>query len=106
MSRLCKRRGVDDDIYDVARYLLDQSEDAARRFVDAVQLTLKDLAGRPGIGSLKRFQDPLLADVRTWWVKGFPNHLIYYIAMADGIDVLAVMHGSRDAEALLGDRVA
>ena len=93
MSRIRRRLGVDDDIFDIAVWLAEKSESAAARFVDAVQKTLKDLAPTPGMGSLKDFDDPMLANVRTWQIKGFPNHLIYYIAMDDGIDVLAIMHG-------------
>ena len=61
-----------------------------------MQTTLKDLARTPGVGSRKDFEEPALAEVRTWWVKGFPNHLIYYIALENGIDVLAVMHGAQE----------
>ena len=105
MSRIHRRRGVDDDIYGLAVYLLGQSEDAARRFVDAVQKTLKELARMPGIGSIKNFRDPGLFEVRSWRVEGFRNYLIYYFIVDDGIDVLAVMHGARDIETLLHGRV-
>jgi toxin ParE1/3/4 len=105
MSRLRSRAGVDDDIFELAAYLLAQSEDTARRFVDAVQQTLKSLAASPGIGSPKQFDDPALAGVRSWWVTGFPNHLICYFPTTDGIDVLAVMHGSRDLEFQLKRRI-
>jgi toxin ParE1/3/4 len=105
VSSLRSRPGVDDDIYELAAYLLDHSEDAARRFVDAVQQTLKSLAASPGIGSPKQFNDPALTGVRSWWVTGFPNHLIYYFPLNDGIDVLAVMHGSRDIQARLKRRI-
>lgn len=106
MSRIHRRAGVDDDIYDLARYLLGQSDDAARRFVDSVQRTLKELAAMPRMGSLKDFGDPALSDVRSWRVRGFPNYLIYYLALGDGIDVLAVMHGARDVETWLRSRAA
>lgn len=105
MSRIHRRLGVDDDIYDLARYLLGHSEDAARRFVDAVQQTLKELASMPGMGSLKDFGDPALLGVRSWRVQGFPNYLIYYLVLNDGIDVLAVMHGARNIESWLRGRV-
>jgi toxin ParE1/3/4 len=105
MSTLSRRAGVDDDIYDLAAYLLDQSEEVAYRFIDAVELTLKELATRPGVGSPKNYDHPALTGMRTWWVSGFPNHLIYYFPLADGIDVVAVMHGSRDAERRLSERV-
>ena len=105
MSRIHSRPGVDDDVLELAEFLIEQSEDTARRFVDAVQKTLKELAGMPGMGSRKEFADPALAQVRSWRVEGFPNHLIYYIPMVDGIDVLAILHGARDVERELETRV-
>jgi toxin ParE1/3/4 len=105
VSRLDARPGVEDDIFELARYLLDQSEETGYRFVDSVQTTLKHLATSPGIGSPKRYATPGLSEVRSWWVAGFPNHLIYYIPLPDGIDVLAIMHGSRDVERRLRERL-
>jgi plasmid stabilization system protein ParE len=104
MSRLQWRKGVDDDIYQIAAHLAGESEELALRFVDAVEKSLKDLARRPFIGSPKLFQSPSLAAVRSWWVEGFPNHLIYYLPLPDGIDVLAVMHGASDVETHLEER--
>lgn len=105
MSRIHRRPGVDDDIYHIAVYLLGENESVAHRFVDAVQETLKDLARMPGWGSIKHFRDPALFEVRSWRVKGFRNYLIYYLIADDGIDVLAIMHGARDIERLLEDRI-
>ena len=65
MTRIRRRPGIDDDIFDIALYLVDRSESTASRFVDAVQKTLKDLAPMPAIGSRKDFDDPALAKVRT-----------------------------------------
>jgi toxin ParE1/3/4 len=104
--RIRRRQGVDDDITRIALHLLEQQSEAlAIRFVDAVQSTLKDLARAPRIGSLKRYESPGLSDVRSWWVRGFRNHLVFYFAADDGIDVLAVAHGAQDVERLLQDRV-
>jgi toxin ParE1/3/4 len=97
VRRLLRRRGVE-------QYLLDRNDDAGRRFIDAVQKTLKNLVGMPGVGSPKNFADPRLADVRSWRVQGFANYLIYYLALDDGIDVLAILHGMRDVEGELRRR--
>jgi plasmid stabilization system protein ParE len=106
MSRLLFRACVEDDIHDLAAYLLDQSKEAAQRFVDAVQATLKHLAATPGIGSPKQFRNRKLVNVRSWWDSGFPNYLIYYVPLDDneGIDVYAVLHGARDVERVLSER--
>lgn len=105
IATIQRRKGVDDDIARIALFLLDQSEPVAIRFVDSVQVTLKELARLPRIGSLKQFQSPVLAGVRTWWVRGFRNHLIYYLPLDNGIDVLAVAHGAQDIESLLQQRI-
>jgi plasmid stabilization system protein ParE len=70
-----------------------------------VERTLKELARMPGAGSPKDFAHPVLGDVRTWRVKGFPNHLIYYMPLADGIDVLALMHGAQEPQRKLRQRI-
>jgi toxin ParE1/3/4 len=105
LSRIKRRAGVDEDIYEAAAYLLSRSEDAAFRFVDAVQKTLKDIAVMPGIGSIKNYSDPQLIAVRSWPVEGFRNYLILYLIMEDGIDVLAIMHGARQIEGRLEERI-
>jgi len=84
---------------------MEHSDEAAERFVDALQKSLKDLASRPGKGSRKDFEAPGLAEVRSWWVEGFPNFLIYYFPLQDGIDVLGVLHGASDVEPKLRRRV-
>jgi toxin ParE1/3/4 len=94
-----RRAGVDDDIAELAIFLLEQAGEAtAIRFIDAVEHTLKELALAPHQGSHKRFSDPALTEIRSWWVKGFPNHIIYYRPLPSGINVFAVWHGSRDIE--------
>ena len=105
MSRIKRRAGVDEDIYEAAAYLLSRSEGAAFRFLDAVQKTLTDLAAMPGVGSIKKYVDPQLIDVRSWPVQGFRNYLILYLIMKDGIDVLAIMHGARQIEDRLEERI-
>ena len=96
---------VADDIFSAAAYLLGESDEAARRFSAAVERTLKELTAMPGMGSRKEYLSPRLHDVRTWRVKRFRRYLVYYLPLADGIRVLAVLHGARDAEAILTGRV-
>jgi len=105
MSRLKWLEGVDDDIFEITAYLKAQSEELAERFVSAVQKTLKDVAQHPGMGSPKSFETPGLQEVRSWWVEGFPNHLIFYLPLADGAEVIAVIHGARDIEKYLRRRI-
>ena len=56
------------------------------------------------MGSVRRYNDPALVDVRMWRVAGFPNHLIFYRPIGRGIEVLRVLHAKRDIESLFGGR--
>ena len=98
-------RLVPDDITSILVYLERHSIDASRRFVDAVFPAFDDLAAMPGMGCLKSYRGVRLAGIRSWHVPGFPNYLILYRPAADGIEVLAVTHGSRRIRSLLLRRV-
>lgn len=104
MPHIHRHPQVEDDIFEAAAYLIERSPAAARRFVDAVETTLKNLAHWRRIGSRKSFSQRQLAGIRTWHIAGFRNYLIYYMPAADGIYVLAILHGARDAPPILGDR--
>jgi toxin ParE1/3/4 len=40
--------------------------------------------------------------MRKWRVKGFDNHLIFYMPRAEGVSIVRVLHGSRDGWNRLG----
>src|SRR5437879_5323838 len=105
MARLQWHPRVSDDLASIAEHLSHGSDEAAGRFVDAVESTLKDLAAHPGHGSPKFFGDPELSSVRSWWIPGFKSYLIFYRPILNGIEALAVFHGARDAERVLRGRV-
>lgn len=75
---------------------------AAERFTAAAEADCATLAAMPGMGRLREFGRPDLADVRSWPVGGFNDYLIFYRPTATGIDVLRVIHGARDVDALFG----
>ena len=103
--RIRRHPEVSDDILDQAAYIARTSLPTALRFMDAVEATLRWLLRRPGAGSLREFEEPPLANVRSWQVKGFKNHLILYEIENGGIYVLSVIHGARDLPRLLRGRV-
>jgi plasmid stabilization system protein ParE len=83
-------------------YLLEKSAPSvARRFLDSVELTVKQLCKAPGMGPPKRIANPFLAGLRSWPVTGFPAVRIYYLFAADEVRILRVLHGKRDVAALL-----
>ncbi len=90
------------DLVDIADYLEQVGGLAsAERFLAAVEQALGQLAGLPKMGSPWETSHPRLQGLRTWPVPGFRNHVIFYRPLDDGIDLLRVLHGSRDTNALL-----
>jgi toxin ParE1/3/4 len=89
------------DLRDHYLYLIQQDARLAARFADAIENSFAWLAHNPDLGFATDFTDARLQDVRCWPVRGFLNHLIFYRVPIDSIEVLRVLHGSRDAPALL-----
>jgi len=59
------------------------------------------LAEMPKMGFLGGFHKPSTRRFRRWPVKDFENWLIFYQATRHGVEVVHVIHGARDIEALL-----
>lgn len=106
MRRRASRRyqidpAADRDLDEHAEFLAEESPRLALRFLAAAAVTFRRLAGMPGIGSPRQFQNPRLAGVRQWRVQGFPNHLVFYRETDDGIEIVRVLHGARDIDRIL-----
>ena len=105
MKRSARRHAaVEDDILDLAAYIATDSREQAFRFLDAAEHTITSLHHIPGKGSLKMLPGRL-KDVRSWAVRGFPNHLVLYEVRGRDVFVLAVIHGSRRYQKLLRERL-
>ena len=96
---------VFDDIIAIADYIARDSVDAALRFPDQVDATLRGLAEMPGKGPRCGFARVNMSEVRFYVVDGFPNHLVFYRATPYGIYVLSVRHGARNLPGDLPKRV-
>jgi len=99
--RLIVRRPLaDHDVREAAHAIANNNLRAAIRFVDAVRATEELLLDAPGIGSPRDYGNPALIGMRFHLVKGFRKYLVFYIPRSDGIEVVRVLHGARDLEAL------
>jgi toxin ParE1/3/4 len=72
------------------------SVDAARRFYRAIQQAILFLMENPEAGGVQETTQAEYAGMRVWQVPGFRNHLIYYRATADSIEVFRLIHAARD----------
>jgi toxin ParE1/3/4 len=88
-------------IIDIAEYIGRDSLNAAERFMDSTEESFKQIEAMPGMGHIYQTADKRLSGIRVWSVKGFPNHLIFYRPLPDGDEILHVLHGARDLNAVL-----
>ena len=89
---------ADRDIEEQFDYLAARRLDAALRFLQATSDTFEQLAEMPGMGAPRRFNNPKLAGVRMWPIRGFENYLSFYLTTEESIQVLRVLHGARNIE--------
>ncbi len=94
MPRITRRSLAEADILEIWDYIADDSIDAADRWVDRLDEQLGLLAEQPMMG---RSRDELSPGVRS-----FPlgRYVIFYAPLDDGIDVIRVLHGARDVDAV------
>jgi toxin ParE1/3/4 len=96
MTLALKRPQALVDVDEQARWIADDNPDAARRFRKAVEQTLEVLAAMPGVGVGRRYKDPALKGLRMHPVQGFPTHLLFYLPLSDGVELVRVLHGWRN----------
>jgi toxin ParE1/3/4 len=84
-----------DDLADAA------SLDLALRFLDQAHKAFGLLASQPNIGWRSRSKNPALAGLRVFRIPGFEHMLVLYRPNIEGVEILRVIHGSRNLLALL-----
>jgi toxin ParE1/3/4 len=85
------------DLEEIVRYLDSQSTTAGDRFLEEFHRASKLLAEMPGLGPL-RGTEGRLKGLRSWPLKKFGSYLLFYIPVDVGIEVVRIMHGSRDLD--------
>ena len=93
---------VEEELWEIWNFIAQDNPDAATRVIEAAHTTFKTLAATPGLGRTRFVRNPRLREVRSWRITGYENYLIFYRAVADGIQVNHVYHGAQDIETLLG----
>ena len=78
------------DLEEHVDYIKHDSVLVAERFLDAVEETIRFLSVNSQVGQLCPFLDPDAAGLRMWPVDGFRNHVVFYRAAENGIEVSRV----------------
>ncbi len=100
MSLQVRRRPTANrDVDEIAFFLSGFDPDNGFQFLDAVERTLQRVAAMPGLG--RPFPIDGIPGLRRVSVAGFKKYYILYDSDEHAIDVLKVIHGSRDIRAIL-----
>lgn len=90
MSRLKLTRLAREDLQEIGDYIGKDNPVAAVNFVHRIQGRCVSLAENPGIG---RKRDEICPNMRSA-TEG--EYVIFYRTLADGIEIIRVIHGKRD----------
>jgi toxin ParE1/3/4 len=96
MARVLRTELSRSDTKSIAHYLAEQSQSrrVALRFIESIVEKCDLYASRPNLGEAC---PDLGNDVRRFPVG---NYVVFYRPLPDGIEVLRVLHGSRDIPAI------
>jgi plasmid stabilization system protein ParE len=90
-------------IRDVAghlRYIRGANPRAARRVSAAIEKAFRTLLRMPFAGASCEYEEPEIADLRYWTVRGFENYVILYRPIPAGIEIARVVHSAQDPLAI------
>ena len=90
------------DLEEQAESIRLHNPEAALRFLDTAEILFRQLASTRGIGEWVETADPLFEDIRRFPIPEFPSQFVYYKPLRDGIVVIRVLHGARDADRIFG----
>jgi toxin ParE1/3/4 len=90
MSRVIRSKQAQQDLEGILDYLDSQSTEAADRFAAKFDETCELYAEHPQIGASAAEYAANLRHFTVW------NYAIFYRPIADGIELIRIIHGARD----------
>jgi toxin ParE1/3/4 len=101
-SRYLIRPRADQDLNERAVYFAKEANpELGHRFLLAAHETFGLLATQPQMGWHARLRHVQLSSMRVFRITGFEKILVLYQPRGDGVEVLRVVHASRNLQALL-----
>jgi toxin ParE1/3/4 len=92
MGRVKRRPQAVDDILEIWLFIAEDSIPAADRWIDQLDEAFSLWATQPRMG---RTRDELALGLRS---MPFGRYVVFYEPLADGIDVVRVLHSSQDTD--------
>ena len=94
MPCILKRPEAQNDLDEIWWFIAQDSPDNADKFLDRIQDSCLTLADFPKMGVSR---NEIKNSLRSHPIS---NYLIFYFPIEDGIDIIRIIHGSRDIERL------
>ena len=94
MSKVLRKPQAEADLIEIWTYIAQDSPAGADRLLDEIDEKSRTLAQQPFIGKAR---DELGAKIRSFPIG---NYVLFYQPIEDGIEIIRVLHGARDIEAL------
>jgi toxin ParE1/3/4 len=91
---------ADLDVLEAFTFLAGRNPDAARRFLDAVERSLLAIKARPEDGHRYLHGRRENEDWRYVRLAGFKKYLVFYRLVGEETEVVRIVHGSRDLDAV------
>ena len=90
------------DIFDIWSYIAEDSEDVADRVEQAIYDACVFVAEAPMRGHSR--PDLTTRSLRFWTLTRYPNYTVVYRPETTPLQVVAVLHGKRNAQRILKQR--
>jgi toxin ParE1/3/4 len=94
MPRILIRPHAKNDLAEIWDFIAEESQARADSFLARLDQSFYGLAGNPHIG---RARNELSSCLRSF---PFGRYVIFYLALPDGIEIVRVLHGARDLDAI------
>ncbi len=91
------------DLVDIVDYFDRTSPDRAERFLRAVDDICDTLKRVPDLGTLIYVDKPQFSGLRAVTIPGFRSYLVCHRPVSGDIEIVRVIHGSRDIAAALDE---
>ena len=95
--RLRYRRSAIEDLGEIRDYIARANPIAAKRFVERLRARCRVLSKQPHIG---RERSDIRRGLRSLPIQ---NYIVFYRVVDDTVEIVSVVHGSRDVDALMGE---
>ena len=90
------------DLDEHADHIAGHDPKTARRFLVAADQAFQLLAEMPELGSIFELPRRPVTGLRYWTIRDFRNYVVFYRPCTTGTEVIRVLHGAQDSEAIFG----